>query len=253
MKAIIIDDELNSREYLDLLLRTHCPTVELRAVCAGMAEGINAIRSIKPDLVFLDVEMPPHTGFQLLDEIGFPNIPFEVIFCTAHDHYAVQAFKYSAVDFLTKLIAPDDLMKAVMKAQKKLNDKQRLEYYEILKENILANQANPRMMLPALDGTYIVPTSDIIRIQAVPNRVMVEFILTNNRSLHVAKNLGEFEDLPPFIRVHRSHIINPNHVIRYIKNGDIEMADGYICNVTPHKREELMQWLTQNGRIKLFG
>ncbi len=242
MKTIIIDDEQLSCDVLVNLIKVFCPTIQIVDVCNNAQDGINAIKKLKPELVFLDVDLQTMTGFELLDKLGFPNIPFDVIFCTAHNHYAVQAFRYSAVDFLLKPIPHKDLTASVMKAQKHIFDKHKIAQYEILKENLISN-TNPRIVLPTLDGIYIVQVNEIIRMSSVKEKTSTEFVLTEHRQISVGKNLGEFDDLKPFIRVHRSDSVNPNHIVRYQKGGVLVLTDGFEIEVAASKREVVTHWL----------
>lgn len=245
MTAILIDDEQHARDTLKILLKNYCPTIDVIGEADSGLTGIEAIQKHKPELVFLDVEMEDMTSFEMLDAIGFPNINFEIIFSTAHDHYAVNAFRYSALDFLPKPVRERNLQLAVMRAQERLRDKERLEYYAALKEN-LKPQAQSRMVLRTMTGIFIVLMSDIIRFQTVQAKTMTEIIMTNKRQQLIAKNIGEYEDLDPFIRVHNANIINPNHIVRILKQADgwqVEMTDGHLVDVSKSKRERLLEWL----------
>lgn len=242
MKTIIIDDEQLSCDVLTNLIKAFCPTLQIVAVCNNAHEGIHAIKKLKPELVFLDVDLQTMTGFELLDKLGFPNIPFDVIFCTAHNHYAVQAFRYSAVDFLLKPIPHKDLTASVMKAQQRVFDKHKIAQYEILKENLISN-VNSRIVLPTFEGMYIVQVNEVIRMSSVKEKTSTEFVLTEDRLISVGKNIGEFDDLKPFIRVHRSDSVNPNHIVRYQKGGLLVLTDGFEIEVAPSKRDSITHWL----------
>jgi two-component system, LytTR family, response regulator len=249
MTAILIDDEQHARESLRILIQNYCPTVDIIGEADSGLMGIEAIQKYKPDLVFLDVEIGDMTSFDMLDAMGFPNIDFEIIFSTAHDHYAVSAFRYSALDFLPKPVRERNLQFAVMKAQERLRDKERLAYYETLKAN-LKPQAESRMVLRTMTGIFIVPMNEIVRFQTVQAKTMTEIIMTNKRQQLIAKNIGEYENLEPFIRVHNANIINPNHIVRILKNAggwQVEMTDGDLVEVAKSKRDNLMEWVDQIG------
>ena len=242
INAIIIEDEPKNIRILKDQLLHHCPDVHI----LGSAENIKlaklAIEELKPELVFLDVDLQTMTGFELLDKLGFPNIPFDVIFCTAHNHYAVQAFRYSAVDFLLKPIPHKDLTASVMKAQQRVFDKHKIAQYEILKENLISN-VNSRIVLPTFEGMYIVQVNEVIRMSSVKEKTSTEFVLTEDRLILVGNNIGEFDDLKPFIRAHRSDSVNPNHIVRYQKGGLLVLTDGFEIEVAPSKRDSITHWL----------
>lgn len=245
MKALIIDDEKSARETLKILLRNTCPSVEIVAEAGSGVSGIEAIQFYKPELIFLDVEIGDMTSFEMLDAMGFPKIDFEIIFSTAHDHYAVNAFRYSALDFLPKPVQERTLSSAVVRAQERLRDKERLQYYEVLKEN-LKPKTPSRMVLRTMTGVFIVLMNDIIRFQSVQTKTLTEIVLTNKRQQFITKNIGEYEDFAPFIRVHNSTIINPNHIVRIIKHTagwQVEMSDGFMAEVAKSKKDKLMEWM----------
>jgi two-component system, LytTR family, response regulator len=245
MKALIIDDEKSARDSLKILLNNYCPFVKILDEADSGKSGIEAIRRHKPDLVFLDVEIGDMTGFEMLDWIGSHNINFDIIFSTAHNHYAVTAFRYAAIDFLPKPVRDRSLLQAVMRVQENLRDKERLEYYAILKEN-LKPQADKRMVLKTIEGVNIVSESDIIYFQTVPAKTMTSIYLTNNRQYSIAKNIGEYEQLEPFIRVHNATIINPNHIQRIVKSPNnwlLELSENHHVEVTKSRKEDLAKWM----------
>lgn len=245
MTAVLIDDEAHARETLRILIKNYCPSVDIIGEADSGLSGIEAIHRYKPELVFLDVEIGDMTSFEMLDAMGFPNIEFEIIFSTAHDHYAVNAFRYSALDFLPKPVRERNLQFAVMKAQERLCDKERLAYYAVLKDNLTA-KTQSRMVLRTMAGIFIVPMDDIIRFQTVQAKTMTEIVMTDKRQQMIAKNIGEYEDLKPFIRIHSANSINPNHIVRILKNAggwQVEMSDGYLAEVGKTKRDKLMAWI----------
>ena len=133
MKAIIIDDEKRARVSLALLLEEYCPNITVVAECENLPEGVKAIRKLQPDLVLLDIEMPGHSGLELLDFFDENEVNFSIIFTTAYNEYALQAFKFSAIDYLLKPINPDELAQAIARLEKQ---KQKSENYKVLKANI---------------------------------------------------------------------------------------------------------------------
>jgi two-component system, LytTR family, response regulator len=244
MKALIIDDEFSARQALKQLIFTNCPTIELLGEADSGAMGIEAIKHHKPELVFLDVELQDMSSFDMLDALGFPNISFDIIFSTAHDHYAVTAFRYSAVDFLPKPVQEKTLLTAVMQAQERLRLKQKLAY-QVLQEHV-KQQIQLRMVISTATEILIMPIENVLRMHAVKGKPATEFMLTNNKRYTVSKNLGEYELLDPFIRVHNSTIINPNHMVCIHKKGaiwQVEMTDGERVDITASKKTKVVEWL----------
>ena len=244
MKAIIIDDERDACDALSSLIGFYCPTVEIVAICNNVESGLNAVRTLKPELVFLDVELKEMLGFEFLENLGFLHLPFEVIFSTGHGHYAIQAIQYSAIGFLIKPVRHLELVNVVMKAQQRLLDKERLAHYEVLKENLIST-SNPRMVLSTVDGMYIVPIHEIVRLGSIAQKNLTTFYLTDHRQVIVSKNIGEFDEIRPFLRVHRSESVNPFHIIRVQRNGMIELSDKFSILVSPTKREQLFNWFDE--------
>jgi two-component system, LytTR family, response regulator len=243
MKAIIIDDSDAARSILSTYMSTYfTQRVEVVAECVSGPEGIKAIETHKPDLVFLDVEM--------LKVIGFPNVRFQIIFSTAHSHYAVQAFRFSAVDFLLKPVAINELIEAMLKVESQFSLNQHgveIEKYKALFENIKKDQTsdeygNRKIALPTADGTTFLNSDDIISLEADGN--YTTFHCTNGRSIIVAKQIADFAD-KPFYRVHKSNCINPKHVSKVAKgeNMKIFMTDNSEVEVARSKKDEVRSFL----------
>jgi two-component system, LytTR family, response regulator len=247
MKALIIDDEHSARETLKVLLRNYCPTVEIIAEAESGMMGIKAINHYNPELVFLDVELKDMSSFEMLDTLGFPNLPFDVIFSTAHDHYAVTAFRYSAVDFLPKPVQERTLQMAVMRAQENLRLKQKLAY-QVLNEH-LRLQTQSRMIIRTSSDILIVPIEKVIRMHSVKGKSAMDILLMDNKRYTIPKSVGEYEHLAPFIRIHNSSIINPNHITRIYRqatNWKLEMSDGGVVEVAASRKSILIDWLEKN-------
>ena len=158
MKAIIIDDEKRARVSLNLLILEYCPNIEIVAECENLPEGVKAIRKHNPDLVLLDIEMPGHSGLELLDFFDENEVNFSIIFTTAYNEYALQAFKFSAIDYLLKPINPEQLMDAVLRLEKQ---KQKLENFKILKENI-QQETLTKIAVPSGNSLIFIDTTKII-------------------------------------------------------------------------------------------
>lgn len=236
MKAIIIDDEGNSRELLENMLGLYCPTIQIAETAESVQTGYAAIREHNPDVVFLDVQMGDGTGFDLLSL--FDTVSFHVIFTTAFQEYAIRAFQYSAVDYLLKPISPEYLVKAVNKVQK-------LHYSEAEIQTLLDNIKKPedkKMVVKTHDRIYALHIKDIIRCESDSSYTTI--FLQNGHKIVVAKQLKEFDEtLSPdgFMRIHQSHLINLSHIFYYQKGTNLViMNDESSIPVSAKKKEELL-------------
>ena len=243
LTAIIIDDETSSSNTLRQKLHNHCPEVTIIAECENAEEGIENIEQKKPDIVFLDVEMPRMNGFTMLQHLKNKN--FEVIFITAYDHYAIKAIKISALDYLVKPVEVEDLKTAVEKAIQKRKQPPGNNRVELLLQNILdEKKEHQRIAISSMEGLQFVVTDDIIYMEANSNYTI--FFLTGNRKITATKTLKDFEELLPasiFIRIHHSYLINKNGVEKYIKGdgGQVLMKNGVTLDVARRKKEEFMK------------
>lgn len=244
INAIIIDDERHSCDALKMLLGKCCQQVHVTAICYSGEEGIRKINELRPQLVFLDIEMPHMNGFQMLEQL--PKIDFEIIFTTSYDQYAITAFKFSALDYLLKPVDREELEKAVQRVSKKINPPVS-QQLEILLQKI--NQPAitvQRIALPTMQGLEFVPVESILHCSSSNN--YTEFFLTDKKKLLVSRTLKEVEDMladHSFLRVHNSYIVNLNAVTRYIKGegGYLVMTDGSTIDVSRSRKEMLMQRL----------
>ena len=241
--AIIIDDETSSRNSLRQKLTNHCTEIEIIGECENGEAGIKMLTNKKPDIVFLDVEMPRMNGFTMLQQL--PQKNFEVIFITAYDHYAIKAIKFSALDYLVKPVAIEDLKTAIEKAAQKRKQSQGNERLELLLENLMTyNKELHRIAIPSMEGLQFVETGHIIYLEANSNYTC--FYLVNSIKITVAKTLKDFEELLPtsiFMRIHHSYIINRNLVKKYIKGegGQVVMCNDTVLDVARRKKEEFMR------------
>lgn len=224
--ALIIDDEKNGRENLSGLIRHYCPQLKIVAEAASVDEAIQKIGEFHPRLIFLDIEMPGGNGFKLLEH--FKTFPFEVIFVTAYDNYAIKAIRFSASDYILKPINLNELIAAVEKACARIAQQTENERIRQLYQNTL-HPANARIGVPVSDRIEFIEVKSIIRCQGESNYTHLYF--TEKKPLMVAKSLIEFEELLAehgFIRVHKSHLVNLNHVTSILKNdgGTLLMSNG---------------------------
>jgi len=243
LTAIIIDDETSSRNSLKQKLTNHCQDINIIGECENGEAGIKMLTSKKPDIVFLDVEMPRMNGFSMLQQLHNKN--FEVIFVTAYDHYAIKAIKFSALDYLVKPVAIEDLKLALDKASQKRQQADGNKRLELLLQNLLTEKSElQRIAIPSMEGLQFVETGHIIYLEANSNYTC--FYLTNGTKLTVAKTLKDFEELLPssiFMRIHHSYIINKNLVKKYIRGegGQVMMINDTVLDVARRKKEEFMR------------
>lgn len=236
-KAIIIDDENRTRDLIAKMINSFGLDIEAIPAGENVQSGIRAIEEHQPDIVFLDIQMPDGTGFDLLKAV--PNKNFEVIFITAHEEFAIKAIKFSALDYILKPVDPEELKNAVENALKTMNHKRDESQFEALQNNISAQQKR-RLVLKTQESVHVVDLDQIIRCES--DRNYTSFYLTENRKILVSKTLKEFETLLigyNFIRVQQSHLINLDFVDRYNKGngGSVVMRDGSEVPLSPAKRE----------------
>ncbi len=241
MKAILIDDEPHARQALSLLLEEYCPEVALLEQAANLVEGVKAIHRHKPELVFLDIEMPGHSGLEILDFFGSGGLDFAIVFTTAYDQYAVRAFKLSATDYLLKPIDPDELAEAVRKARLRGAGRPQVE---ALRANLSA-PGSPTIALPVASGFEFVQSERILSIKAEGSYAQV--LLQGGAKVLVSRNLKSFElllaDLPSFVRVHKSYIVNLAHVQSYQRSdgGTLLLTDGSWVPVAADRVPSLLE------------
>jgi two-component system LytT family response regulator len=245
IKVIIIEDEKHSRDILDNMLQQHFKNVEVIAVCENAEEGKTAIENLNPDLVLTDIELEKKSVFEMLQELS--SINFEIIFTTAHEQYAIQAIKFSALDYLLKPFSLEDLSAAIKRYEQKKDKQQSAGQFNALFHNLKHIQKDAKKIaLPTTNGLTIVPLKDVIRCEADVN--YTNFFLTTKNKMVVSKTLKEFEELLndyDFIRVHHSHLINLHHVKNYTRGegGIVTMTDGAQVDVSRRKKEEFMKRL----------
>jgi len=247
LTALLIDDESSSRNSLRQKLISYCPNITVIAEAENGEEGIHAIGIHKPDIVFLDVEMPRMNGFAMLQQLQSRN--FELIFTTAYDHYAIRAIRFSALDYLVKPIEIDTLKEAVERAMEKRQINAPNQRIETLLYNLLDEKnVHTRIAIPSMEGLQFIEITDIIYLEAESNYTFIH--LQGAARITVSKTLKDFEELLPsgiFIRIHHSFIINKNHIRKYLKGegGQVLMSNGKMLDVARRKKEEFMRAIGQ--------
>lgn len=244
IRSIIIDDELHCIKSLENDLRTYCSSIQIIASCRSAKEGILAIKKNRPDLVFLDVEMPWMNGFEMLEMLE--GINFSVIFTTAHDEFAAKAFRISAIDYLLKPIDSNDLQEAVEKAGKKIDDGNNLQNVSNLLRNIRKSSTDQRIALPHREGYEFAEVSSIIYCQA--EGAYTKIFFGEKRNMLVSRSLGEIEELLPaeiFLRIHHSTIVNINYIAQFFRTdgGYLILKTGEKISVSKTRKDLLLSRL----------
>ena len=245
IRTIIIEDEENSRAILNNMLHEYFKNIEVIAICKNNEEAKTAIENLLPDLVFSDVELENDTVFNMLAQLE--NIDFEIIFTTGYDKYAIQAIKFSALDYLLKPFSREDLQEALNHYQQKEHKKQAAHQFDALFHNLKHFQKDlKKIALPTSNGLTVYSVKDIIRCQAEVN--YTNFFFASKNKILVTKTLKEYEELLndyDFIRVHNSHLINLHHVKNYTRGegGTVTMSDGTTVDVSRRKKEEFLKRL----------
>jgi two-component system LytT family response regulator len=239
LKAVIIDDENDSRQILASYLKKYCPDVEVCGFGESVTTGLEAIKKFQPDIVFLDIEMPYGNGFDLLDKLR--EVTFETVFVTAFDNYAIRALNQSAAYYLLKPVNIDELVKAVEKIKVE-RSKATPTRTQLLVDNFTTGKQ--RMMLPTLEGFEIVSINSILYCEAADN--FTKFYFDDGNPLLICRTLKYFEDIlteHKFLRIHRSYLINPEFVVRYSKGkgGYVTMKNNQELEVSPNKKKELLE------------
>ncbi len=244
IKAILVDDEVHCLDTLSIILKEYCPEVQILEQCRSAKAGLAAIEKLKPNLVFLDIEMPAMNGFEMLEQ--FAQINFAIVFTTSYDQYAIKAIRFSALDYLLKPIDPKELITAVHKVQ---TQKQlpAAEQFEILFSRIQHKEsAFRKMAVPTSEGFELIAADQILRCEADDN--YTHLFLKNKTKIIACRTLKEVEeqlqDFSYFVRVHHSYLVNMNEVTKYVRGegGYVIMSDGSSVNVSRSRKEALLKW-----------
>jgi two-component system LytT family response regulator len=242
IKAILIDDERSSLQNLEQKIREFCPEIRILAAVEQPADAIFLIRHHRPDVIFLDIEMPHMNGFRMLSELG--DYSAEIVFTTAYNHYAIEAIRMSAFDYLMKPVAIQDLRVTVDRLGKRLASATQ-ERLDVLRQSLNRNiSQESRIAVPTWEGLEFILIRNVVRIESSSNYSRIFFI--NADPLLVTKQLKEFEEmlLPHrFCRVHNVHLINLNYVRKYIRGegGSVIMENGDEIDVSRRKKDDFLK------------
>lgn len=242
LRTVIIDDESHVRETLQHMLRKFCPQVKLVGVASGVASGIREIREKAAELVLLDIKMDDGTGFDLLDQIG--NIDFKIIFITAYEQYAIQAFGFSAIDYILKPINPEKLADAVKRAEQMVQGNFIIQLDTLRKNLKTPENKNRKIILRTMENIYLLDVQDIIHCASDGSYTI--FDTMEDGRITISKSIKGYDDLlsgSGFLRVHRSHLINLKHVRRFSRQdgGVVVMKKGIEVPASTRGRERLME------------
>ncbi|MCU0321000.1 MAG: LytTR family DNA-binding domain-containing protein [Chitinophagaceae bacterium] len=247
--CIIIDDEAKARLLLKNMIADITSNVTVLADCDDLPNGIKAIKKLKPDIVFLDIEMPGHNGLSILDFFDEGEVNFDIVFTTGYSEYAIQAFKLSATDYLLKPINPELLQATIEKIFKK-EERNKLINYKALQENIVHNtDASDKCIIVNLSGTTkFIKVKEIILLEAEGS--YCKLFLTNGEKLTTSKNLKYFEerlvDFNYFFRCHKSNIINLKFVTEFNKSElEVTLAEKLTALMSTDKAEQFLEKMEQ--------
>jgi two-component system LytT family response regulator len=248
-KALLVDDEELSRNTLRLMLSKHCPDVEIIGECQNAFEATEKIKSLQPDVCFLDISMPEKSGIDLLRELE--EINFEIIFVTAHEKYALQALQMAAVDYLLKPVSEEQLIQAVNRAHKRIQSANENVGIKTFIQNIQKNlhQDDLQLCIPTVKGFQVVFMHDVIYCEA--DNTYTYLHLKGDKRILSSKHLSEYEKLladANFVRIHKSYLINMKHIKEYQKGegGAVIMTNGSTLDVSRRKKEEFINKVKQH-------
>ncbi len=240
-QVLIVEDERPAQENLAKLLLPQ-KYLEVVGIASSVKEAMELAEELKPDLVFCDVMLPPLTSFDWLSKLQ--TIPFEIIFTTSFEEFAVKAFKLAAIDYILKPIDPDDLETAIERFVNKKSGGQ-AQIQELLK-NLKAPKNQVKIALPTLHGYLFVQIKDIIRCES--DNTYTTFFIQDQRKILVSKTLKQIEEMLEdygFFRVHNSHLINTDYLVEYLKGegGQVKLSDGSVVDVSRRKKEEFLKYI----------
>ena len=242
IRCVLIDDEADSLEVMEMLLKTYCPQVKIEAACSSAELGIAAINQYRPDVVFLDIEMPNMNGFDMLET--FDELFFDVVFVTAYHQFAIKAFRYSALNYLLKPVDPEDLTETIRRIEKNMAPPMKEQLALLMQSvNNTGSRAISRLALTTSYGMLFVETKDIIYCESDNNYTHVK--MTGGKKILVSKTMKEIDETlsgENFYRIHNSFLINLTHIQKFVKGdgGYVVMDDDTTVSISRTKKQEFL-------------
>ncbi len=252
ISTIIIDDEPKNIQLLQKMLAAHCPQAEVIATESDTKKALALLEDKRPQLLFLDVEMPHLNGFDLLKKLE--PVPFEVIFVTAYSHYAIEAFEHHATGYITKPINTEKLIAAINVAAKRIEEKSVNKNLFSLLEHSSRQSAPDKIPLSTSNGLLFVKVADIMYCESSGN--YTHFYMCDDKKIVVSRQLGEYEKLLPennFTRIHDKYIINLGYIKEYIKGsgGEVLLENGKEIPVASRRKDDFLarfeKWIRRKG------
>lgn len=251
IKAVLIDDDGNLREGMKMMINLYAPEIQIVGEADSVKTGTELMETAKPDIAFLDILMNDGTGFDILEKLNekFGNVNSHIIFITAHEEFAIKAFRFSALDFLLKPVNPDELQSVLKKIKNVIHQNRDNKNIGLLLENIQKkSEGFKKIALSTSDGIHLFEIKDIIRCESEDN--YTKFFIKNHKTIMISKTLKEYEELlkdQGFERIHQSHLINLNELKSYIKKdgGFVIMSDDSQLPVSQRKKERLQELISK--------
>ncbi len=242
IKALIIDDEITAVQTLSLMIKHYVPEITELKSTTDPYEGLLLLRNFAPQLLFIDIQMPLMNGFELLKKVTGVN--FGIIFTTAHDEYAIDAIRFSALDYLLKPIDTDELQNSFARFADKQKNKTGTQplYHNFMYNLSVKNKKDFTLALPTLQGTFFYKLEEIIRLQGEGS--YTKFFFADKTPLLTAYTLKNYEEILfnyGFLRVHKSHLVNKDHVVNYMADGKLTMTDGSKVEISRRRKEDVME------------
>ena len=242
IKSLIIEDNAFLLTVLSDILKENHPELEVLDTATNGKDGLNKINQLKPDLVFLDIEMPDMNGFEMLKKLD--RINFQTIFTTAHSHYAIKAFRFNALDYLVKPIVPKELKEAINRFKSNISANNNQNLVKQALDNLVTEKVEDQiLLLPSQQGAFSLKLKQIIRIEGERNYSYI--FLSNGKKQLSSKTLGYFDEIlsdKGFLRCHRSHLINGIHIEGIQKNESFVLKDKSIIPISRRKKTEAKSW-----------
>ena len=242
--AVLIDDDKHLRKGLKALLERYTNEIQIIGEAESVKTGVKILEKLQPQVIFLDIHLADGTGFDILEQLK-GKTPAHIVFITAHEQYAVKAFKFSALDFILKPVDPEELQNTILKIKEVVGKNNSFDHIDLLLENIRKKVDNfKRIALSTNDGIHLFDVSDIIRCEAKVN--YTEFFIKNHKPVLISRTLKEYEEMLTehgFERIHQSHLINLSYLKSYIKSdgGYVIMADNSKIPIAQSKKEKLQE------------